>query len=63
MNYGNLGLGSAFVTILFYVYLISSWFVNAYQFFCLDFEPSYREEIIKAVGLFIPPLSGITVWF
>ena len=63
MNYGNLGLGSAFITILFYVYLIISWFVNAYKFFCLDFEPSYREEIIKAVGLFIPPLSGIIVWF
>lgn len=63
MNYGNLGLGSTFITILFYVYLIISWFVNAYQFFCLDFEQSYREEIIKAVGLFIPPLSAITVWF
>lgn len=63
MNNENSGLGSIFVTILPYVYLTVSWFVNAYQFFCLDFEPSYRDEIIKALGLFIPPLSDVTVWF
>lgn len=63
MNKENLGLGSAYFVIIFYAYLVISWFVNAYHFFCLDFEPSYRDEIIKALGLFIPPLSGITVWF
>lgn len=63
MKNENSGLGSIFVTILPYVYLTFSWLVNAYQFFCLDFEPSYKEEIIKALGLFIPPLSGVTVWF
>lgn len=45
-----------------YLYLIISWIVNAFQFFTLDFEEPYKEEFIKAAGLLIPPLSGITVW-
>ncbi len=63
MNKENLGLGSAYFVIVFYAYLVISWFINAYQLLQLDFEPSYRDEVVKAVGLFIPPLSGVTVWF
>ncbi len=63
MEKENLGLGSAYLVIFFYVYLVISWLINAYQLLQLDFEPSYRDEVIKAVGLFMPPLSGVTVWF
>lgn len=46
-----------------WAFFIITWFINAYQFFKCDFEPSYKEEIIKAVGIFIPPLNCVTVWF
>lgn len=62
MNYIN-GLGGAAFAILIWLYIGISWIVNAFAFFNCDFESSYKDEIIHGVGLFIPPLSGITVWF
>ena len=37
--------------------------INIIQFFSLDFDPIGKTEVIKAIGVFIPPLAGITVYF
>ena len=52
---------------IFYVigllYILIAWVVNLVGFIGLDFEPSYKLEIIKGIGVFIAPTSGVTVWF
>lgn len=57
------GLGGAAFAILMWVYIAVCYIVNIVQLFKCDFEPSYKDEIIHAIGLFVPPLSGVTVWF
>ena len=50
----------------FYWWLIGfmffSWVYNIIQFFGCDFDPIGKEEILKGLGMFIPPLSMITAW-
>lgn len=45
-----------------YLYLVVAWIINVFQFVALDFQEPYKEEFVKAAGILIPPLSGITVW-
>jgi hypothetical protein len=44
------------------VYFLICWIVNFIQFINLDFEPSYRDELVKGLGVFTGIGSGITVW-
>lgn len=52
-------LGILFVV----VFPIISWIANLMQFCNLDFEPSYKLEIIKGIGIAIPWWSMVSVWF
>jgi hypothetical protein len=40
----------------------TAWTVNIYKFTQCDFAPSWKGEIIHAVGI-IPPAALVTVWF
>jgi hypothetical protein len=40
----------------------AAWCVNLYKFAQCDFAPSWKGEIIHAVGL-LPPAALVTVWF
>lgn len=44
------------------VYTIISWVANLIQFFGCDFDPIGKEEILKGIGMFIPPVSWFTCW-
>ena len=46
-----------------WVYGIISWVVNLIQFIGSDFASPYKDEIVHAIGVFIPPSAMITVWF
>lgn len=46
-----------------YIYFIVAWIINLVQFFQCDFAEPYKEEVIKAIGIFLVPIAGITVWF
>ena len=39
-----------------------SWIKNAYHLTQADFEPSYKEEIIGGVAIFVVPISIVTAW-
>lgn len=45
------------------VYMGLSWVINLIQFFKLDFNEPYKDEIIKLIGVVVPPLNSVTVWF
>lgn len=47
------------------IFLIVSipFFNNIYDLSRCDFEEPYRCEVIHTVGLVMPPLSYITMWF
>jgi hypothetical protein len=52
-------LGILFVV----VFPIISWIANLMQFCNLDFQPTYKLEIIKGIGIVIPWWSMVSVWF
>jgi len=54
---------SALLVFAIWVYFIIAWVVNLVQFINQDFEAPYKGEVIRAVGVFIPPTASITVWF
>lgn len=43
-------------------FFIASWTTNIYKLVKLDFEPNYKAEIIRAVGIFVPPVSWVVAW-
>ena len=51
------------VLILVIVFGICGWGWNAVKLASCDFESNYKCEAIHGAGLFIPPLSIVTVWF
>lgn len=46
-----------------FLYFIFSYIFNFIKFVRCDFEPSYKEEIIYSLGVFVPPLNFLTVWY
>lgn len=63
MNNNGCLFGGAIGYILMWAYFGITWIVNLIQFIQCDFAEPYKEEVIKALGVFIPGVSGITVWF
>ena len=53
----------AFQIIILAIYAIGllSWPVNAYRLFKCDFKPSYKGEVIHAIGIFTPTCL-VTAW-
>lgn len=49
--------------IVLFAYCIFSYIFNFVKFVRCDFEPSYKEEVIYALGVFVPPLNCLTVWY
>ena len=56
-SFGALGL------LFLVVFPAITWVINIIQFFHLDFEPSYKLEILKGIGIIIPWFSMISVFF
>ena len=55
---------AGFLFVWFIVIAIGvSWITNVVFFFQEDFASPYKGEVIHAIGIFIPILSPITVWF
>ena len=50
-------------TLIVLMLAITPWVVNATKFVNCDFESNYKCEVIHGVGVFIPVLSILTVWF
>ncbi len=40
----------------------SGWCVNIYKLTQCDFEPSYKAEIIRTIGVVVPVVGGVTGW-
>ena len=51
------------IILLFWIYFILSYIFNFVKFVNCDFKPSYKEEIVYAIGVFFPPLNCLTVWY
>jgi len=47
---------------LLWLAFAACWIGNLYKLTQCDFAPSWKGEIIHAVGL-IPPAAVVTVWF
>jgi len=44
------------------LFVAGAWIVNLYKLTQCDFAPSWKGEIIHAIGL-LPPAAVVTVWF
>lgn len=51
------------IVLLIWIYGVIAWIVNLFKFVTCDFDAPWKDEIIRAVGLFIPPCSMVTCWF
>jgi hypothetical protein len=45
--------------ILITIVLMLGWFVNIIRFFQCDFDIPLKEEVIRGVGIFVPPVGGV----
>jgi hypothetical protein len=53
----------ALIGLILFVLLTAPWVVNMVKFTNCDFGPDYKCEVLHGAGVFVPPLSFITVWF
>lgn len=54
-------------TLLLLILIVGSvaligWTLNLVKLCRCDFEPSYRAEIIRGIGVFVAPVGVITGW-
>ena len=42
--------------------VISGYFQNIYKLTTLDFEPNYKAETVRIIGIVIPPVGLIVGW-
>ena len=45
------------------IWEIVTWIWSTVKLASCDFEPNYRCEVIHGIGVAVPPLSIVTVWF
>jgi len=45
------------------IFGVTCYVTNFVKLTNCDFEPSYKSEAIHSIGVLVPPLSLITVWF
>jgi len=61
--YYSRSVSPVIIPILIWLYFVVCWIVNLVKLLNCDFEgPSWKEEIIHAIGL-IGPAAGVTAWF
>lgn len=60
----DIAIPTAFTTLFVALALgvIGSWLGNIWRIFKCDFEPSYKAEIVRILGVFIPPVGIIACW-
>lgn len=54
--------GCSLIVISIYLALAIGWCLNIYKFVKCDFEPSYKAEIIRGVGIATGPVGGVIGW-
>jgi|TARA_R110000765_G_scaffold30165_2_gene71469 hypothetical protein len=47
------------IQLLIVVILAFGWILNIIELLKCDFEPSYKEEVIRTVGVFVPPIGFV----
>ena len=63
-NRGN-GTFGALIGLFFLAvwgFLIIGWVLNVVKLVESDFEAPYKNEVIRTVGTFVPPIGGIAGW-
>jgi len=58
----TLSLGGMILVLAFMLFAVCTFLINAYKLTQCDYESPWKCEAVHALGLFIPPLSLITVW-
>ena len=60
---GDTPRGCSLITSLFMLTYAITWLTNLVQLFNCDFEGPFKEEVVHAVGVFVPLTSFITVFY
>ena len=50
-------------TALWIIFSLGAWIWNATKLASCDFNAPYKCELIHSIGLVLPPIAIITVWF
>ena len=52
-------VGGIFTWIAVVIILAVGWIINVVSLCQCDFEPSYKAEVIRGIGVLVPPVGGI----
>jgi hypothetical protein len=52
----------AFYTLLISLFLLVSWGTNVYKLTAADFEPGYKEEVVRVLAVPLMPVSAVVAW-
>lgn len=55
----EVGIVGASIYIFLLIGGIVGWGINAVRFFQSDFEPSYKREIVRGIGIVIPVVGAV----
>ncbi len=58
----GLGFGGGFIALVVAVLLSIGWVLNLVALAKCDFEPKYKAETIRAVGVVVPFVGGVAGW-
>lgn len=50
------------IQIAIVAFLGIGWILNVVKFVKSDFKPSYKNEIIRGIGIIAPPIGGVVGW-
>ena len=59
---GNTDAGVGCVLLLFWLALISGYFMNIYKLVQCDFKPSYKAEVIRGIGIATGVVGCVVGW-
>jgi len=51
---------AAVLYIIIWFVAVIGWGMNVYKLTTADFEPSYKNEIIRSIGVVVAPVGAIT---
>lgn len=50
---------SFLVVLIIVIGLFIGWCMNIYKLTQCDFQPSYKAEAIRSIGIFVAPIGGV----
>ena len=55
-------VGIATIMLMMVAGFSAGWCMNVYKLSQCDFKPTYKAEVIRAIGVAVPPVGAVAGW-